>query len=82
MLNTKEIKFIFVTTQNSIQDNRGINFINSFNHFAKIFDDVNSLKYSVAICITKTESFMKKEIMSKLINDLLNSNNLFSKEAK
>jgi len=82
MLNTDEIKFIFVTTQNSIQDSKGKNFVDSFNHFSKIFDNVNSLLNCVAICITKTESFMKKEIMSKLINDLAESNNLFSKEAK
>jgi len=40
------------------------------------------LKNSVAICITKTENFIKKEIMCKLINDLLKFNNLFSEEAK
>ena len=74
MLQTSEIKFIFVATQNSIQDSKGKIFIDSFNHFAKIFDNVNSLQSSVAICITKTESFMIKEIFEKLINDLMNSN--------
>jgi hypothetical protein len=74
MLQTNEIKFIFVATQSSIQDSKGKNFIDSFNHFAKIFGNVNSLKSSVAICITKTESFMKKEIFERLINDLLKSN--------
>ena len=82
MLKSDEIKFIFVTTQNSIQDSKGKNFVDSFNHFAKIFDNVNSLWNSVAICISKTESFMKKEIMSSMINDLVELNNLFSKEAK
>jgi len=82
MLNTDEIKFIFVTTQNSIQDSKGKNFVDSFNHFAKIFENVSSLKNSVAICITKTDSFIKKEIMCKLINELLKFNNLFSEEAK
>ncbi len=74
MLQTNEIKFIFVTTQNSIQDSKGKNFIDSFNHFAKIFDKVISLEESVAICITKTEKLMTNKISEKLINDLLNSN--------
>ena len=41
MLHTKKIKFILVTTQNSILDSKGKNFVDSLNHFAKIFEDVN-----------------------------------------
>jgi hypothetical protein len=82
MLQTDEIKFIFVTTQNSILDSKGKNFVDSFNHFAKIFEDVNSLKDSVAICITKTDKYKTVEVMSNLIDDLKNANNLFSNEAK
>ena len=82
MLQTNEIKFIFVTTQNSIQDSKGRNFVDSFNHFAKIFENINCLKNSIAICITKTDSFMDRENICELMNDLLSSNNLFSEEAK
>ena len=82
MLQTNEIKFIFVTTQNSIQDSKGKNFVDSFNHFAKIFKNVNSLKDSVAICITKTDKRKTAKIMSDLIDKLKNANNLFSNEAK
>jgi len=57
MLNTDEIKFIFVTTQNSIKESKGKLFADSFNHFAKIFKDINFLNKSVAICVTKTEKF-------------------------
>ncbi len=59
-MHTKKIKFILVTTQNSILDSKGKNFVDSLNHFAKIFEDVNIIKNSVAICITKTESHIVK----------------------
>jgi len=60
MLQTNEIKFIFVTTQNSIKESKGKLFADSLNHFTKIFSDANILKNSVAICISKTEKFMEK----------------------
>ena len=60
MIQTTEIKFIFVTTQNSIEDSKGRNFVDSLNQFAKIFENVDCLKDSVAICITKTDSFMDR----------------------
>ena len=82
MIKTNKIKFIFVSTQSSIQDSKGKNFVDSFNHFAKIFekDNLKKLENSVAICITKTESFMKEEIIFKMINNLIELKNL-SEEA-
>lgn len=83
MLQTKEIKFILVTTQTSIQDSKGKIFIDSLNHFAKLFNDVDKLDNKVAICFTKTDEYMEKETIFELIDDLMNSNNkLFSDEAR
>ena len=70
MLQTNEIKFIFVTTYNSIYDSKGKNFVDSLNQFAKMFENVNCLKDSVAICVTKTDSFMDRQSICELINDL------------
>ena len=55
------MKFIFVTTQNSIQDSKGRNFVDSFNHFSKIFKNIDDLQDSVAICITNAKSSIEKE---------------------
>jgi len=59
MLDTDEIKFIFVATQKSITEKQGKIFADSFNHFAKIFKNINLSNISVAICVTKTEKFTK-----------------------
>ena len=48
------MKIIFVVSERSITDNRGINFKSSLKNFMQMFEDISILENSVALLINKS----------------------------
>ena len=51
--NISQVKILFVTSEDSLRNAKCKYFVESIENLAKIFEDVNILKNSVAICINK-----------------------------
>jgi len=54
MENIGKMKIIFVVSERSITDNRGINFKSSLKNFMQMFEDISILENSVALLINKS----------------------------
>ena len=54
MENIGKMKIIFVVSESSITENRGINFKSSLKNFMQMFEDISILENSVALLINKS----------------------------
>jgi hypothetical protein len=76
MENIGKMKIIFVVSESSITENRGINFKSSLKNFMQMFEDISILENSVALLINKStkklvtiKNFIEK-IKENITNDL------------
>jgi hypothetical protein len=75
MENIGKMKIIFVVSESSITENRGINFKSSLKNFMQMFEDISILENSVALLINKStkklvtiKNFIEK-IKENITND-------------
>ena len=82
MKNTNYIKFILVVTESSIIDNRGTTFVTSINNFSDIFEEIEFLKNSIAICINMCDQHREIKHMKSYLKDIFEGNKTLSVKSK